>query len=755
MASSPLSLPLYYEGLSLADMERKLRDGYLTQSGWLESAESKLATRLGQPIPWFTYSAISFLERELTPDLAMFEYGGGQSSLYWANRLRKLVSVDHDPAFGSLIRPMLPAHATFQIVAENAPLSDRLAHLMTELPTFADPGRTIQTYRSGQLNLDFRSYGLQILEYPSNSFDVVVINGMARNLSTWAAIRHFQRNGFIIFDNSDRDFYRDAYHLLEEAGYRRIDFRGIGPINPYEWCTSVFYQHRFFSGSRWFADKGSEAATEREELKQSNELGILVLAYNRPWHLQSVLESLRQQRQLGTTHLWIDGNQGRAELQDRTRATADIARRYPVRELRLHRSHLGIEKMMLDALDDMSQRYDRVLVLEDDCFPLEGGINDFEKGLEDIIDSPDIYSIYGHHFGLEPTESLDFTRFQGWGWAAHSDRIRMLLPKLKALFAMDEESYCAHIAAEMTDDICARLDVTPGRDVLRVLEKFFSWDSATAFLTAQYGLSHRRTARPAVQHTGISPGTGHLSSDIPRLRAPPFNMVTIDEAWGHYDRTTPPCDGQKNSYGLDGLDLKLLAALEGEAPGVFVELGAHDGVTQSNSILLEQRGWTGLLIEASPSSYARCKKARPGVIVEHSACVSANFKGSQITLTDVGLMSLTNRSGIDGDARASWVERGEGFAPLPRQDIEVPTATLSSILDRHRIGAPDLLLLDVEGAEIDVLEGLDFTRHGPRFILAEDAYTEEIAAYLQTFGYVRKTILLERKFTRDCLYEKV
>ena len=135
--------------------------------------------------------------------------------------------------------------------------------------------------------------------------------------------------------------------------------------------------------------------------------------------------------------------------------------------------------------------------------------------------------------------------------------------------------------------------------------------------------------------------------------------------------------------------------------------------------------------------------------------MSANFKGSQITLTDVGLMSLTNRSGIDGDARASWVERGEGFAPLPRQDIEVPTATLSSILDRHRIGAPDLLLLDVEGAEIDVLEGLDFTRHGPRFILAEDAYTEEIAAYLQTFGYVRKAILLERKFTRDCLYEKV
>jgi hypothetical protein len=41
-------------------------------------------------------------------------------------------------------------------------------------------------------------------------------------------------------------------------------------------------------------------------------MGILVLGYNRPYHLQAVLESLRIQGKAGSVHAWIDGTQGRA-----------------------------------------------------------------------------------------------------------------------------------------------------------------------------------------------------------------------------------------------------------------------------------------------------------------------------------------------------------------------------------------------------------------------------------------------------------
>lgn len=751
MPSSPLPLPLYYEGMTLPDMERALRNDYLTRSGWLESADSKLSVRGGKPLPWFTYGAIAFLERVISPDLALFEYGGGQSTRYWAERLRRVVSIDHDPAFAALIRPALPDHAEFLIVEEGAAPSARQERMSADQPVFTDPERTVQSYRSGQLNVAFRSYGLQILEHPPNSFDMVVVDGMARVLSTWAAIRHFRRDGFIVFDNSDRDFYRQAYDMLGDAGYRRLDFWGMGPVNPYEWCTSVFYEHKSFTSVRWF---GAAQPAAQTPPAQADGTGILVLGYNRPHHLQSVLESLRQQGRLDRAHVWIDGTQGRGEFAGANDETAAIARRYGVHELRVHRSHLGIEKMMLDALETMSRRYRRVIVLEDDCFPLEGGIDAFERSLDEIAGNPGIYSVYGHHFGTEPAEDPDFPRFQGWGWAAHSDRIRELLPDLRALFALDEDSYCALIEAEMTDAIRARLDVTPGRDVLSVLKAFFSWDSATAFLTAQRGMGHRRTATPCVVNTGIHAGIGHFHHDTPALRAPPFNMIPLEEAWSRYDRATTPCDAMRPSYGLEELDLRLIEALADEPPGFFIEIGAHDGVTQSNSVLLERRGWTGLLIEANPASYARCVRARPKAIVEHAACVAATAVPSHVLLTDVGLMTLTSRSALDGEARETWLSRGEGFANRPRQDILVPATTMSALLDKHGIGQVDLLLLDVEGAELDVLGGLDFDRHAPRLILAEDAYSDEVASFLEARGYVRAGILLERKFTRDCLYRR-
>jgi FkbM family methyltransferase len=484
-----------------------------------------------------------------------------------------------------------------------------------------------------------------------------------------------------------------------------------------------------------------------------DQLGILVLGFNRPLHLQSVLESLRLQDRLHWVHVWIDGTQGRGEYRGANDHSVDIANRYSVREVRALNSHLGIEKMMLDALDEMTQRYTRVLVLEDDCFPLQGAIDDIESSLMEIESKPEVYSVYGHHFGTEPEDNLDFTRFQGWGWAAHSARIKTLLPELKRLFMLSEKEYLALVASSLNSEIRDRLDRTPGRDVLGVLSRFFSWDSATAFLTARDNLVHRRTPDITIKNTGIVAGIGHFHGNEPRLRNPPLNMITLDEAWRHYDRTTPPCDYSGQSYGLEGLDRTILDAID-PRPGFFVELGAFDGATQSNSVLLESLGWRGLLIEANPGSFAKCVKARPQALVELAACVASTSKEATTTITDVGLMSMTADSDFRGRDREEWLARGEGFAGRPRQAIEVATSTLSRLLDKHAIDQVDLLLLDVEGAELEVLKGLEFDRHAPRMIVAEDTYTDAVADYLSKHGYRLDVILSTRKHTRDCLYKR-
>lgn len=96
---------------------------------------------------------------------------------------------------------------------------------------------------------------------------------------------------------------------------------------------------------------------------------------------------------------------------------------------------------------------------------------------------------------------------------------------------MSEHAYLAYVNEHLSDDVKTRLDVTPDRNVLGVLQSFFSWDSATAFLTALDGVEHRRTVRPAVINTGIVEGIGHFHEDTEQFRNPPFNMITLDEAW--------------------------------------------------------------------------------------------------------------------------------------------------------------------------------------------------------------------------------
>ncbi|MED5519822.1 MAG: hypothetical protein VX612_13970, partial [Pseudomonadota bacterium] len=122
-------------------------------------------------------------------------------------------------------------------------------------------------------------------------------------------------------------------------------------------------------------------------------LGILVLGFSRPLHLQSVLESLRLQGALDRTHVWIDGTHALSQFQGVNTKTLEVARRYQVRELRAHRCNLTTQKIMLQSLTEMTQLYERVMVLEDDCFPLNGAIDAFEKVLAEIADQPEIYSV--------------------------------------------------------------------------------------------------------------------------------------------------------------------------------------------------------------------------------------------------------------------------------------------------------------------------------------------------------------------------
>ena len=176
------------------------------------------------------------------------------------------------------------------------------------------------------------------------------------------------------------------------------------------------------------------------------------------------------------------------------------------------------------------------------------------------------------------------------------------------------------------------------------------------------------------------------------------------------------------SFALDRIDEQVLAHLPG-GRGVFVEAGAHDGLTQSNTALLElSLGWTGLLVEPIPELAARCRVNRPASAVEQAALVPADHPGDTIRMTYCNRSSIVAGGRGSRDADAAWLDT---CRRLPDQrhvepyEVVVPARTLSAVLDEHGIERIDFMSLDLEGYEAPALRGLDLERHRPGLLLVE------------------------------------
>ena len=208
-------------------------------------------------------------------------------------------------------------------------------------------------------------------------------------------------------------------------------------------------------------------------------------------------------------------------------------------------------------------------------------------------------------------------------------------------------------------------------------------------------------------------------------------------------------------HGLHELDRKLEAYLDYDN-GYFVELGANDGISQSNTFHFEkQRHWRGLLIEPVLHNFLKCKTNRSSEnAYACAACVSFAFTEPQVQLVYSNLM--TTPLGLESDIAdpRAHAESGRAYLSNEETPIEIlaPAKTLNSLLDEAQ--APrliDLLSLDVEGAELEVLKGIDHRRYRFKYMLIECRNEEAITSYLADHGYRR----IDKLSNYDYLYAEV
>ncbi|HEY9770030.1 MAG TPA: FkbM family methyltransferase [Coleofasciculaceae cyanobacterium] len=184
--------------------------------------------------------------------------------------------------------------------------------------------------------------------------------------------------------------------------------------------------------------------------------------------------------------------------------------------------------------------------------------------------------------------------------------------------------------------------------------------------------------------------------------------------------------------------------------GFFIEAGANDGFSQSNTYYLEKfRGWTGILIEGIPELYQQCVVERPKSRVFNCALVAADSTEPYITMKYANLMSIVEGALKSEAGDLVHLEKGNQIQKnIVPYEVDVPTKTLTSILDRCQVETIDLLSLDVEGFELNVLKGLDFERYQPKYMLIEARFKEEIESYISDL-YIQ----VDRFSSHDYLYQ--
>lgn len=166
--------------------------------------------------PWIVFGAIDFLKTILTKDMIVWEYGSGSSTLFYARRVNKVYSVENDELW----------YSHLERVFEEKQITN-VTYMLHKDEGEAKP--TDEKFVSKSTNKLFRKYVESIDIISDNSLDVVMIDGRARSSCISQSISKVKQGGFLIVDNSDRDYFKNNQELFHKDKWEAKHFVGQTP----------------------------------------------------------------------------------------------------------------------------------------------------------------------------------------------------------------------------------------------------------------------------------------------------------------------------------------------------------------------------------------------------------------------------------------------------------------------------------------------------------------------------------------------
>ncbi len=183
---------------------------YLAGKSFADSLLNKeMPDTLKDAHPWMNFPLVEFLSTRLNRQQTVFEYGSGLSTIYFAERVKTITSVEHNKGWFDRTRLLLGKRTNADVV---------FFELNDDYP---DAIRFIGA---------------------DKKYDIVVIDGRMRNSCIEKAVDFLTTQGIIILDDSDRPRYEPAFSFLQNRGYKFLTFCGM-KLGQLRGCQgTIFYK---------------------------------------------------------------------------------------------------------------------------------------------------------------------------------------------------------------------------------------------------------------------------------------------------------------------------------------------------------------------------------------------------------------------------------------------------------------------------------------------------------------------------------
>ena len=176
-----------------------------------------------------------------------------------------------------------------------------------------------------------------------------------------------------------------------------------------------------------------------------------------------------------------------------------------------------------------------------------------------------------------------------------------------------------------------------------------------------------------------------------------------------------------SQYGQDVfLDTEVFKGMEN---GIFVEIGAYDGVRFSNSLFFEkERHWRGICVEPIPARFEELKKNRNSINV--NACISSKAGTVEFTMIEGYAEMLSGISKDYHKKHKSRIDENIKFHGGKKINIRVESIILNDLLSNNNILHVDYCSIDTEGSELELLLSFDFSKYKVKAFSIENNYLD-------------------------------